>query len=468
MPSSGPWIVPTRSKLNVAALLMSGISTTNQSGDSQPAPTNYRRVTAAMLFLLACYLAAAGIVSQVILRSIDYGTFVQPRQVPEIHRSMWYHCMAAIIVGLCALMVLRRVRCSLRWPRAAVAASTMLLVVSLDLIVGTIFPPPSHLESILAPHPARGWSFRKGVVGSNSGLIVNINSLGFRGPEISRKKAADEFRILFLGDSVTFGFSLPWEDTFVAKTARKLRDRRPELKTTVINAGVGGYSTWQELDLLENEGIKLEPDLVVLNYCLNDMVDLIYFEEGKIVGNPIQFGFPNSFHWSGIVRAARSTYVRRKDRATRDHLVWACQNPFDGPDPELRSMADLFRDPLLEPVAAAWELSLGHLEVIRDRCADEKLPWILMYCPLLKQLGTDAVYRRPEKPLRRWARERRITYLDLVNAFEVEMARSNCGANALLMDTIHPTAKGSDVITDEIVRTIEAMRVLPGAATQAE
>ncbi|MCG8409368.1 MAG: SGNH/GDSL hydrolase family protein [Phycisphaerales bacterium] len=443
-------------------------SATNQSGDSQRGVADYRRVTVVMLFAFACYMATAGLAFRVVLWQLDYGTFAQPTQVSEFHRSMFFHSIVAIVVGTCALFVRRRRHCGLRWPRAVAVISVLLFTVSLDLIVGAVFPPPSHLESVLAPHPRRGWSHRTGMVGSNSGVIVNINSVGFRGPEVPRKKASDEIRVLFLGDSVTFGFSLTWEDTFIARTAKKLRDRRPDLNITLMNGGVGGYTTWQSLDLFKDEGVRVEPDFVVLNYCMNDMVDLIYLEEASIVGNPIRFSFPNSSHWSGIVRAIQSTYVQQRDKATRDQLVWATRDPFGGPDPQLRSEADLFREPPPESVAAAWRLSIRHLEALNALCEEKGLSWILMYCPLAEQLGSDAVYRQPEKLLRRWSLERGMPYLDLTRAFEAEMTSSGCSPDALLMDSIHPTARGSDIIADEVIRMMMKMRVLPKAKSEVE
>ena len=86
------------------------------------------------------------------------------------------------------------------------------------------------------------------------------NSLGLRNPEIGIKKTAGTKRILVLGDSVAAG-----ADSFVTILRQRLKDR-----AQVINGAVPGYTIYQERLYLERDLLRLEPDLVVLQYCAND------------------------------------------------------------------------------------------------------------------------------------------------------------------------------------------------------
>ncbi len=97
---------------------------------------------------------------------------------------------------------------------------------------------------------------------------IRINSLGFRGPEISVEKG-DRRRIIVLGDSITFAQSVSYESTFPALLEAKLRAVDPRVE--VLNFGVNGYDTVQEVRFLEKTGLALSPDLVILAYCLNDV-----------------------------------------------------------------------------------------------------------------------------------------------------------------------------------------------------
>lgn len=101
---------------------------------------------------------------------------------------------------------------------------------------------------------------------------VSYNEQGFRDRPIL-PKALGEYRILALGDSVTFGWGVDQDKIFSARLEQLLQDRlhRP---VRVINSGVGGYNTVQEVTYFKREGIALEPDLVMLTYVQNDIAEL--------------------------------------------------------------------------------------------------------------------------------------------------------------------------------------------------
>jgi lysophospholipase L1-like esterase len=104
--------------------------------------------------------------------------------------------------------------------------------------------------------------------GIYQGVEIATNELGFRNRPLS-PKSPDQRRILFLGDSVTFGWGVRGEDTFCSQLELDLR--RKGLNVEAINSGVSGYNTYQELGVLEKYGDLLKPDLVVLVYVDNDV-----------------------------------------------------------------------------------------------------------------------------------------------------------------------------------------------------
>ena len=109
-----------------------------------------------------------------------------------------------------------------------------------------------------------------------SEVPIRTNSLGLRSPEITLAKPPDTFRILVLGDSVTFGWSLRGEDTYASQLASLLATLRPNQRVEVINAGVSGYGTWQELRWLQETGLALEPDVIIVQAHLNDAADNLW------------------------------------------------------------------------------------------------------------------------------------------------------------------------------------------------
>ena len=96
-------------------------------------------------------------------------------------------------------------------------------------------------------------------------IEIATNSLGYRNREIGPKHGT---RLLFLGDSITFGDYLHEEETFVRIVEGLAATDERAWET--INAGVGGVSLANELAILEETGLSLLPDAVVVCYYLND------------------------------------------------------------------------------------------------------------------------------------------------------------------------------------------------------
>jgi len=99
-----------------------------------------------------------------------------------------------------------------------------------------------------------------------------INAQGFRADKnYDYEKPLGCQRVLCLGDSQTEGFECRQEQTFSAIIERYFRVRGKCVE--VINTGVSGFGTTEELVLLENEGVKFHPDFVVLGFFGNDLDD---------------------------------------------------------------------------------------------------------------------------------------------------------------------------------------------------
>lgn len=113
------------------------------------------------------------------------------------------------------------------------------------------------------------------------------NAQGFRADhDYSYAKPAGVIRVLALGDSQTEGFEVRQHHTFSAVIERYLD--AAGLKAEVLNTGISGFGTAEELAFLENEGIRYKPDVVVLGFFANDFEDnvksgLFRVERGKLV-----------------------------------------------------------------------------------------------------------------------------------------------------------------------------------------
>ncbi len=104
------------------------------------------------------------------------------------------------------------------------------------------------------------------------GVPVAINSHGLRDHEYAEAKPARTYRIVMLGDSTCFGWGVPLNETVAEILERKLNASSlpPYQRFEVLNAGVGNYDTVQEVAHYENYDRAFHPDLVILEYFIND------------------------------------------------------------------------------------------------------------------------------------------------------------------------------------------------------
>ena len=151
----------------------------------------------------------------------------------------------------------------------------LLALVGTTLFVMTVEGVSRLVRPIALPSPLRGFQ-----VQPDSRLFFRMlphlpgtgeeltNSRGLRGPEIP-KKASDEFRILSLGESTTFGWKLPYAECYSALLEQRLRTVAGR-RVHVVNGGAPAYTSFQGLVFLTDDGPALEPDAVLLYFGAND------------------------------------------------------------------------------------------------------------------------------------------------------------------------------------------------------
>jgi lysophospholipase L1-like esterase len=135
------------------------------------------------------------------------------------------------------------------------------------------------------------------------GVDVKINSQGLRDYEYSLTKPAGVYRIMLLGDSTTFGWGVP-----VNETTAKILEQNLNAKhlpgydqVEVLNAGVGNYDTVQEVTYYETRGQAFHPDLVVLVYFINDPEPVPVERKGFLVDSSYLIAFSVN-RFDGVLR----------------------------------------------------------------------------------------------------------------------------------------------------------------------
>jgi hypothetical protein len=154
------------------------------------------------------------------------------------------------------------------------AGSTALAVLALvGAEVATRACAPDYLVESRGLHvfsETLGWTPRSGVSALIDGKRVTMNAHGGRGRDLVLPNPHHRARVIVLGDSIAFGLGVSDEETFT-----HLLDVR-ENGIEVGNLAVQGYGPGQALLVLLSEGLRSDPDVVVLAFCLaNDFAEAV-------------------------------------------------------------------------------------------------------------------------------------------------------------------------------------------------
>jgi len=105
------------------------------------------------------------------------------------------------------------------------------------------------------------------------GVDVMLNSLGHRSANLRNPKDKNERRIHVLGSSIALAWGVPVEEGLAGRLEQRLNAEtgtRTGLRYRVINAGIGNYNTFYQVEKFKRQVDATNPDVVVLQYYIND------------------------------------------------------------------------------------------------------------------------------------------------------------------------------------------------------
>lgn len=145
---------------------------------------------------------------------------------------------------------------------------------------------------------------------------VHINSRGFRGPDFQEQKPANTLRIVCIGDSTTFGWSVGDDQTYAAKLSEILEPLCATKKVEVLNLGVTGYTSLQGRELMIRQVKKMRPDMVVFAFGPNDRLPAInsdqdHIEKGTWAVSKLQV----TLHRLSVYKLLKAGVIYLKNRA---------------------------------------------------------------------------------------------------------------------------------------------------------
>lgn len=263
------------------------------------------------------------------------------------------------------------------------------------------YVPGATLKVVYASNP-------RGYFDADNGVVATINSLGFRGPEVEPVKPPGTTRVLGLGDSFTFGEGVRDEDTFLRRLERSFNAKGQQAgrRYEFLNTGVQGYNTRDEVLYFERLWIKLDPDVVLISFYLNDAYsDTAFFNKGEGLG--VSLNAPEGLF-------AKVRFLDYAQHAYRSHKVRQFLNDYYAE--HYFSAADQFFDSS-ESADSDWH----HCEVALKRavqlCRERRIPIGLVLFPELYRLE-DYPFTAIHAVVRQYADSIGLPMLDLLTIYQ--------------------------------------------------
>jgi len=306
------------------------------------------------------------------------------------------------------------------------------------------------------------------------GTRVITNALGFRDEPVAKVKAPGVFRVIVLGDSFMEALQVPHERSLPHRLAEILEDRT-ELPVEVVNAGVSGWGTADELVWLRRVGLDLGPDLVLVAMTLhNDVSDNLELRHHDVVDGvprprpqvemPLRDYVPlevkgwlaaHSQLYRLVTETLRGREIRTRAGALSSHVT-----------------ALMRREPD-ERTRLGWSFTRAHLDEIRAESQAHGARTAVFMIPLAVQLS-DAAFEdflashdltpdevrldEPQRQVREWGAETGVPVIDLLPVFR---ARTQADPSLLYIPTdghwneagheLAAQALGEELIEQEVV-----------------
>lgn len=307
-----------------------------------------------------------------------------------------------------------------------------------------------RMEWVKYPEPGAGYTLMKPDSHYEwQSIPVDINSRGLRGPETTYEKPPGTYRILNLGDSVVMGWGVRLEDTYGQRLELLLNeDSGNGASFEVINAGVPGWSLENALAYLQAEGLKYEPDLVVLDITIaNDINGKSALLAGSDPG-PFRWLSDHTYLWPFLQSQVSWARARAEGRDRVDTI-----------DPPTNPAKYFPLDAESERWTERWNSVLDIAEVAEENDAR----FALVLFPLEFQVLDKSYTTLPQELFSSNAAEAGIPTLDLLPAFQQACQEKPGGAcqledRYLFADVwMHPSALGHDLTAAELREMIADM-----------
>ena len=331
----------------------------------------------------------------------------------------------------------------------ALAISLALSLGLAEIFTRLIVPDPvfrhENRIEMWQPDPVVGYRNKANFRDYAWGFIpVETNQHGFRGHDFTPGKRAGTYRILGLGDSITWGAGVRDSETYLRVLERRwnaLAGPSSGVLFEAVNTGVVGYSTHQELLTLEHMGLALCPDLVTVGFTANDSY-------------PTEDPFYNvhTFHQPTKENVGRFTYSQPPH--PQFYFYWFLRS-------EIKNAWNLFLRGRAEfPAqprdwerdsfeARTWPVMQGHFRALKRLADAHGFALLVLLFPGYGETKTLPQTPPAMKRVADFLAAEGIDHIDLFDTLRTDPDKS-------FVDWTHPSALGHRLTAEAIVIHIEA------------
>lgn len=265
--------------------------------------------------------------------------------------------------------------------------------------------------------------------GQLMGVTLEFNSLGHRNEDLKFPKGKNEKRIYFAGNSLLLAWGVPLKDSYTNILQNKLQGKAGS-KTSVryrsINAGIGGYTTTDQVELFKEQVDITKPDLAILQYFVGDAEDKSDNRNNIILKYSFLAVTISAFYQSVFFEATESL--------------------------------EQYYSKIYKDNSFGWENTKVSIEKLSALCKEKNIPLIALLVPDFHNLSSDAPYPSIYGKIQSAFSEAKIPVVDSLPALQRKFG-SNPREAWIAHDDAHPDIEAHKIIGNELFGFIENLKI---------
>lgn len=285
------------------------------------------------------------------------------------------------------------------------------------------------------------------------------NSLGYRSDEIVLPKPEGQFRIVCMGGSTTYTTDVENYQMSYPSLLEKELQARGYGNVSVINAGVGSWTSWESLINFELRVLDLDPDMIIVYHAVNDILARLTWPPEAYRGDnsgstrPPVMSMPSILEYSTLLRYLMIRAGLVKPHSSIDRNIDAPPDTYYATAFYDQKVRQTYPDGMFEKVSAKdmlmtnepeyFKRNIEHIALIANYRGIKTILATFAYSPEFTTQPTvateeyKAAYVEMNETLKSVAREMSVNLFDFASVFPAD--------KQYYTDGLHVTVEGAEL-----------------------